>query len=51
VSFVPFILGYEIQDRRLIVTFAWIDIGVVDSTNGVRITLLATILPFSMGLN
>jgi hypothetical protein len=51
VNLAPRITDYEIQDRRLVVTFGWIDIGVVDATNGVRITLLPTILLFTIGLN
>jgi hypothetical protein len=34
-----------------VVTFCWIDIAIVDATNGVRISLLPTILPFTVGLN
>jgi hypothetical protein len=31
--------GYNIQDRRIVVTFVWIDIAVVHAINGVRITM------------
>jgi hypothetical protein len=51
VEFSPLIVGYEYGDRGLIAILAWIDVGVVDSTNGVRLAMLPSTLLFTLSFN
>jgi hypothetical protein len=47
----PLIVGYELTDRGVLAIFAWIDIAIVDATNGVRLALLPSTLLFTVSLN
>ncbi|HEX3456636.1 MAG TPA: hypothetical protein VHR97_01660 [Candidatus Baltobacteraceae bacterium] len=47
----PLIVGYEFTDRGLVSIFAWIDVGIADSTNGVRLGLIPTTLLFFISSN
>lgn len=47
----PLVVGYECTDRGVLAIFAWIDVGIADSTNGVRLGLIPTTLFFFVSSN
>jgi hypothetical protein len=47
----PLIVGYELEERRLVAILAWIDVGMIDSGNGVRLAMLPSTLLFSLSFN